>query len=907
MASVDVGLTISAINNATSSIRSVGSDVKNLGENAQATSNRLKAIQVVIAGILIDKTLEWGKALVATAASTQQLDIRMASLSGGAANAQKIWGQLAAQFAATPYKMDTISDAWSKLRTVVGNNDQTTTIISSIVTDVAAMGGKDENITNLSAAFQRMFASGIASSREYKSILQQTGLTLGDLAKAGGETGEELQRSLSHGFEGAKKFVDDFVTASNARFGFFAANLKNSVGGAYNLIFNNISKGLSDLGSRTDVNARMTVFFQNLAGAIDKVMAAISQKDIDHFFDWLKSVEPLIINVGKALLNLGIAVLDIGGAIATLLSHMSPDMLEFGMVGYFLLGKKGALLGILISKLGSSLDSFGQGAGNAYTGMQAKADAQGGGAVSALYNNNRAQGQSVLEAGWNTYWQNLGGQLAQFTAKAETTIKKVSGPNGLLGQLMSGNKDGKSLFGNAADITKMQKALDDMIKNFKGGSPDTSGGNSQLADAMKAANNMTIQLNDTLKNTHDRVAELNYATSGDELGANIQKILLQGDGFTKTIDASIKAESQLQIHTKANADLVAQLKNEKNDVNKAVDAAIEKERTIYALMQQQFVMQQQMAQVASQIATSQLAVASNQGATFNAYLGTGAGQNQLAVIQQQQQYLQSILSLRSQIKDIEVQEQAILADPAKLMALDATKTALQQQMSATQNAMQELSATGKLTQQLWQNVGQTMENDVASGITGVLTGTETLGQALRSIFTDLISMSVKFLLQLIEMQLFGKTALALSMATSAPIATAMAALWGPAAMAASIATMGGADATGAIAYETAMAASVVPFANGGVPGLGQLSNSILTGPTMFGIGGEAGTEAVMPLTRIGGKLGVRADGSGGGNTYQIHVHAVDTQSGLQFVSKHIADIDAGLEHQRRLNRSARHS
>lgn len=895
MASVDVGLTISAINNATSSIRSVGSDVKNLGENAQATSNRLKAIQVVIAGILIDKTLEWGKALVATAASTQQLDIRMASLSGGAANAQKIWGQLAAQFAATPYKMDTISDAWSKLRTVVGNNDQTTTIISSIVTDVAAMGGKDENITNLSAAFQRMFASGIASSREYKSILQQTGLTLGDLAKAGGETGEELQRSLSHGFEGAKKFVDDFVTASNARFGFFAANLKNSVGGAYNLIFNNISKGLSDLGSRTDVNARMTVFFQNLAGAIDKVMAAISQKDIDHFFDWLKSIEPLIVNVGKALLNLGIAVLDIGGAIATLLSHMSPDMIEFGMVGYFLLGKKGALLGAIVAGLGSQLHSLG-------TNVAAPGSAKLPGATYDKSGQMTSGGE-----GWQGFKNMMANAFGYVEIGAESLIKKFSGDKGVLAQIMGGNKDGKSLFGNAADITKMQKALDDMIKNFKGGSPDTSGGNSQLADAMKAANNITIQLNDTLKNTHDRVAELNYATSGDELGANIQKILLQGDGFTKTIDASIKAESQLQIHTKANADLVAQLKNEKNDVNKAVDAAIEKERTIYALMQQQFVMQQQMAQVASQIATSQLAVASNQGATFNAYLGTGAGQNQLAVIQQQQQYLQSVLSLRSQIKDIEVQEQAILADPAKLMALDATKTALQQQMSATQNAMQELSATGKLTQQLWQNVGQTMENDVASGITGVLTGTETLGQALRSIFTDLISMSVKFLLQLIEMQLFGKTALALSMATSAPIATAMAALWGPAAMAASIATMGGADATGAIAYETAMAASVVPFANGGVPGLGQLSNSILTGPTMFGIGGEAGTEAVMPLTRIGGKLGVRADGSGGGNTYQIHVHAVDTQSGLQFVSKHIADIDAGLEHQRRLNRSARHS
>jgi hypothetical protein len=59
---------------------------------------------------------------------------------------------------------------------------------------------------------------------------------------------------------------------------------------------------------------------------------------------------------------------------------------------------------------------------------------------------------------------------------------------------------------------------------------------------------------------------------------------------------------------------------------------------------------------------------------------------------------------------------------------------------------------------------------------------------------------------------------------------------------------------------------VAAFANGG----------IVTGPTVFpmangaGLMGEAGPEAIMPLTRIGGKLGVRA--AGGGGTV-IHVDA----------------------------------
>lgn len=69
-------------------------------------------------------------------------------------------------------------------------------------------------------------------------------------------------------------------------------------------------------------------------------------------------------------------------------------------------------------------------------------------------------------------------------------------------------------------------------------------------------------------------------------------------------------------------------------------------------------------------------------------------------------------------------------------------------------------------------------------------------------------------------------------------------------------------------------AAFLPFANGGAfkGGVRFLANGgILNGPTMFGtssgmaVGGEAGTEAVMPLVRgSNGKLGVANHGGGGG-------------------------------------------
>jgi phage-related minor tail protein len=71
------------------------------------------------------------------------------------------------------------------------------------------------------------------------------------------------------------------------------------------------------------------------------------------------------------------------------------------------------------------------------------------------------------------------------------------------------------------------------------------------------------------------------------------------------------------------------------------------------------------------------------------------------------------------------------------------------------------------------------------------------------------------------------------------------------------------------------------FAKGGVPGgkgISAYSNTIVNSPTIFpfargtGLMGEAGPEAIMPLTRVNGKLGVQAiGGNGGGSNVQVNI------------------------------------
>lgn len=93
-------------------------------------------------------------------------------------------------------------------------------------------------------------------------------------------------------------------------------------------------------------------------------------------------------------------------------------------------------------------------------------------------------------------------------------------------------------------------------------------------------------------------------------------------------------------------------------------------------------------------------------------------------------------------------------------------------------------------------------------------------------------------------------------------------------------------------------------ANGGVysgAGISAYSGSVVSQPTVFpfargvGLMGEAGPEAILPLTRINGKLGVQAQGGGGGgDTYIIDARGAD-QTGLARLEGLIMQLNGSIE------------
>ena len=81
--------------------------------------------------------------------------------------------------------------------------------------------------------------------------------------------------------------------------------------------------------------------------------------------------------------------------------------------------------------------------------------------------------------------------------------------------------------------------------------------------------------------------------------------------------------------------------------------------------------------------------------------------------------------------------------------------------------------------------------------------------------------------------------------------------------------------------------SLLGFANGGVPGRVQpfASGGVVSSPTFFPMGadfglmGEAGSEAILPLKRgVDGKLGVAAGNGGGGQPIVFNVSTPDAAS-----------------------------
>ncbi|HEB0947640.1 TPA: phage tail protein [Enterobacter cloacae] len=183
-----------------------------------------------------------------------------------------------------------------------------------------------------------------------------------------------------------------------------------------------------------------------------------------------------------------------------------------------------------------------------------------------------------------------------------------------------------------------------------------------------------------------------------------------------------------------------------------------------------------------------------------------------------------------------------------------------------------------------------LQGGATSAITGLINGTQSLQESFANIGTTILNSVVGSLVQMgiewVKSQLMGQAAAAASLASTMAQATAAASAWAPAAISASIATMGSAAAVGQTAYAgSLLAAKGMAVAgaryNGGPVDAGSMYRVGEKGkPEIFQT--SNGSQYMIPGDngRVISNRDMQGSGSGGGSVVQYITFEINTTGGI---------------------------
>ncbi|EAC0893934.1 phage tail protein [Salmonella enterica subsp. enterica serovar Virchow] len=188
-----------------------------------------------------------------------------------------------------------------------------------------------------------------------------------------------------------------------------------------------------------------------------------------------------------------------------------------------------------------------------------------------------------------------------------------------------------------------------------------------------------------------------------------------------------------------------------------------------------------------------------------------------------------------------------------------------------------------------------LQGGATNAITGLISGTQSLQEAFANIGTTILNSVVGSLVQMgiewVKSQLMGQAAAAASLASTMAQATAAASAWAPAAMSASIATMGSAAAVGQTAYAGSllaakgMAVSGARY-NGGPVDAGSMYRVGEHGkPEIFQA--SNGRQYMIPGDngRVISNRDMHGSGSGGSSVVQHITFEINTTGGIDDATK----------------------
>ena len=928
MATVDVGIVINARNNASATINQIQQQINQLNKSLSSTGsasnvasksmgNMLSKFNTTAASVFIlyQTITKLGFGLLKMGGDAQKASQSLIITTGTVAAATQQFQLLTKQFGPAGFAIENMIKNFNSLRGAGLGLDDANRTLTATADAVTAFGGSQQDIDKAVLALSQIGSKGVLQMEELRGQLSEAiPIAMALMADQAGISMAELNNRVKAGLISSEEAIRLFTEGAEELFGGLAEAQANTLSGAVSQLGKAVNLGLIDLFDRTDLDERITLIVQDLTAAILNFFASIDQQAIDDFFHALeriadvgsvlvdifsslysaftfvyKAISPLIDFLNKATqaaLFLALAIVEnlIVGLIdlQIIIARMAGN---HGLVGFFQALKKE------VADNAKGIDGF----LSVLDGSREKVDLSVSEEDAAKFNQLKSESEAsaakladLQKRQLDFNRQNTDATKEELRVREQLSDLLASTSAQYNGSVVDFISNIDRVANRMADILGVETRLIPLrqaalalsegmsveairqmsiVAAMEAGASETTAG--ITANAIGTALNDLIDFRtkvvSSMRDIEQAQAEAFGELTGDRVRAAVVGVTIEYDRQLASIQNIKRDLEAVNDRTDAEQALLAEINRLLNESNTLRGLAVERARAMAEFAEREAAARSAMAVAAIQEDTRKLARANSDSPLGQMAAGTQAGQTMERVAQER-------AALQAAIQETAIQMDALRVKASTSMGAAAQQAleelaALQTLQEGQVDAMSRLSEAADLSRQLWQDVGGILEKSVGDAIYGLITATATLEDVGRQMFASLTRAAIDYIVQLMIIQ-------ALKMAAGM--------------------------ANGGVVPGGSTPVQSVPSNPPGLASGGAIMGGIISGPTMF-LAGEAGKEAIMPLANIGGKLGVRASG-GGGDTFNINISAIDTQSGMQFLMKNMDTITGGLSKSNLLNR-----
>ncbi len=953
MANVNVAIRITSNYRGGPGFRKADRDVKKFRKNVGRAANSVRAFQFVLAGVALSTISIWGKKIVSVVADLQLLQIRLNNVEGSAKAGAKQFQSLFQKFKTAPFEIDKVIDGFVRLRAAGIATGLATETMENLVDAVAAFGGTSQELQRATIGFQQVAGKGVLSMEELRQqIGEAVPAAMVVMSRAAGITVGQFVEKVKNGMISATEAFEFFNQGAKEAFGGFAQSLRFTITGALQGLKSEVRLELHDLFNiRTDATARITAFIKILTDRIGAFIKSLDQDTVNKFWQSFEGIAALVEGVVGALAKIILVIAQLFGLIGQAAGVLGGQVLIAGILGSILFGTgagviiagitgivtalggfdksvrelnkkgvpEGGMLGRFLDRTGgrrrmtgvdlglfgtigkplerlppgveefplpvkpkelSEIEKLAKTVQEELNKMEFKGVLAGilglGAGVAKLtekmikLRDNTARAADAFGVSWISKLDRMKKSATGLRKELEPLREKLEEDLRGRGKDIRDN-DALSIEQKAEALIALTKRFDEAAKEGDELQGRLDAINKNIAtfkslSADKSFRGMSIAL-------AEMVVRANAATgSMDQLAIDLSKANVESLQATAKLDdliVKLKALVELDERFKGILAQMIALRKREADVARANADQIRKtqELSLKGLRLETAVLR---ARSAEQVRILKIENSFGIKTLLNSQL-------QQEVLARKAELQQQVLAIQSEMLRIEGELNVLVLSPDRRAELEAQLEIWRKLRKAIEGVSATVTEANLAEQQLWQNLASIIENGVGNALEGLITKTKTLKEAMLDMWRSAIREVSRYIIKLL-------------IAKAIKFAIGLFADGG-------VVGGGGTELAhgNPFAKGGAFKGKVKTFAHG----------DILRGPTLFGLAGEAGTEAIMPLSRgPGGKLGIQATGAGG-DTWNITLQTIDQQTGAEFMMKQMPTIVAGLTQENSLNRGFR--